>query len=612
MGSPSAVRAIYLVQGDGSFPAYGLPPNSDYLYLQWQQDFQPMENSFHFPNSTWASGRNELYRRARIQGEYDYFIFLDDDLTFDPAKRWKRVARKLLGLLKRLRPLAACRLGLSVARQWRDPNIFEAFETLLLANGSLIATPRDWDHAYNSDCVLSEVDAITQGEHNFIAIHHSIADAVLPYDVTFAEKNWWLCCDKFYHDAAAQFHGRIHRYSNLHVWNQEAREYPRSTEGRYRVVNKVSKAICQPHPGLVPISPSTPLLDSKTAIVVTSIANTTAQLRAIGERRQTSEFRFVLIGDAKSPAVIDVPGAEFLSLDAQLDMPFELAKLLPRDCYARKCLGYLVALQDPKVSVIVETDDDNQPLSGFWQSRQIEQEVDVLEGAGWANAYHYFCQQQVWPRGFPLRRVNDRLGAKHLTGRRRDPDAPTIVPAQQRTCLLQQGLVQHDPDIDAIFRLTHQLPVWFQPRTPIYLSPGLWCPTNSQNTTWSVDIAPLLYLPSFCPMRETDIWRGIVAQRVLWSIGAGVMFHQATMLQVRNDHNLMRDFKDEARLYTMMEPVTETLAALDLGGGYGNLGANLRRCYSALVELGIVAEEEMVLLEAWLNDVAGLMASRSG
>ena len=74
------MNCIYLIQSDSPKIPYEIPEGRDYLFLQWKDEFVPMKNSFHFPNSTWAEGRNELLRRAKEMGMYDYYIFLDDDL----------------------------------------------------------------------------------------------------------------------------------------------------------------------------------------------------------------------------------------------------------------------------------------------------------------------------------------------------------------------------------------------------------------------------------------------------------------------------------------------------------------------------------------------------
>lgn len=77
------MKIIYLIQSNTNQIIYDIPKQSDVLLLQWQNEYQYSSvNSFHYPNSTWASGRNELYNRVDLKN-YDYLIFLDDDLMFE-------------------------------------------------------------------------------------------------------------------------------------------------------------------------------------------------------------------------------------------------------------------------------------------------------------------------------------------------------------------------------------------------------------------------------------------------------------------------------------------------------------------------------------------------
>src|ERR1700691_4694073 len=92
---------------------------------------------------------------------------------------------------------------------------------------------------------------------------------------------------------------------------------------------------------------------------------------------------------------------------------------------------------------------------------------------------------------------------------------------------------------------------------------GACCPFNSQNTTWFKEAFPLLYLPYYCSFRMTDIWRSFVAQRIAWTCGWPVLFHQSTMRQERNDHNLMNDFRDEISGYNNNALICNSLKELN-------------------------------------------------
>jgi len=137
----------------------------------------------------------------------------------------------------------------------------------------------------------------------------------------------------------------------------------------------------------------------------------------------------------------------------------------------------------------------------------------------------------------------------------------------------------------------------------IALMPKVVCPFNSQSTWWWPEAFPLMYLPSFCSFRMTDIWRSLIAQRCLWEMGGVVTFHAPEVHQKRNLHNLFRDFEDEIPGYLNNDLIYNTLAELSLDAGPGSAHKNIRSCYIQLVKDGIFPEQELSLVGAWLADI---------
>ena len=101
----------------------------------------------------------------------------------------------------------------------------------------------------------------------------------------------------------------------------------------------------------------------------------------------------------------------------------------------------------------------------------------------------------------------------------------------------------------------------------------------------------------------TDIWRSFVAQRIVWSNNWNILFHEPTVWQERNEHKLMLNFRDEVPGYLHNREICEALENLSLEPGVKSINDNLRRCYEKLVSMGIMAPQELVLLEAWLEDL---------
>ena len=147
------------------------------------------------------------------------------------------------------------------------------------------------------------------------------------------------------------------------------------------------------------------------------------------------------------------------------------------------------------------------------------------------------------------------------------------------------------------------MPLVFDKRDPIGLVGGSWCPFNSQNTTWFSEVFPLLYLPTHCSFRMIDIWRSLVAVVILSVNDIPLVFHDATVWQERNDHDLMKDFESEVSGYLQNKMIVEYLTSLELPKGLENLSAAMRLCYQKLVHHEIFPEEELEILEAWLESI---------
>ncbi len=333
-----------------------------------------------------------------------------------------------------------------------------------------------------------------------------------------------------------------------------------------------------------------------TFLIITSIAPPdNMALRTYASECPKCNMPLIVIGDAKSPAGFHLDGCDFYSIARQKKLPFKLAEALPEGKYSRKNLGYLLAMKQ-RADVIVETDDDNFPTADFWKERAADRNCRLVAVAGWVNVYRYYAPEIAWPRGFAL----DRL---------RDETAPLGEPIETAHCPIQQGLCDENPDVDAIFRLVHPsaAPLSFGKAGDIALGSGSWCPFNSQNTTWFREAFPLMYLPSWCNFRMTDIWRSFIAQRVAWTNGWRLLFHDATVYQRRNEHDLLKDFEDEMPGYLNSGKICGELQELELKAGTSHIFENMEHCYRVFIKHGLIDERELFLLEAWTSDCAGIL-----
>ena len=328
-------------------------------------------------------------------------------------------------------------------------------------------------------------------------------------------------------------------------------------------------------------------------IVITSIQLPTSSVMAMLSKARHFGVRIIVIGDRKTPNADWPDGIDFVSLPDQLGLDFGLGSKLPENHYSRKNIGYLIAMSRNS-PFIFDTDDDNAPLES-WRTRSLALHARPCIQSGWINAYRWFSDEHVWPRGLPL--ANARHGSA----------VPKIGALADFVSPIQQGLANGSPDVDAVWRLLMDREITFRDEESVLLPTGSWCPFNSQSTWWFPHASPLAYLPSFVSFRMTDIWRSFIAQRCLWALGHGVVFHGPEMFQNRNEHNLLRDFEQEVPGYLANDRIRDILERTTLLAGTHEVSNNLHRCYEALINERVIPGDEMALIEHWLLDVGRLV-----
>ena len=176
---------VYLAQGRSvnlkNFE-YLLTDDSDLIILSFDEPIKPNITNIKAifkPNSTWAEGRNLLLNLARKSGnDYEYFIFLDDDVEI------------VLGS-------------------------FKVFEELLLKYKPMMGVPlcdqiKD-SHRYHKNISVHHpkgFDQIVQAYHKDV-VRDQIA---IPYVTDLDADSWWYTCEinqyltlNYYRGKCAQF-----------------------------------------------------------------------------------------------------------------------------------------------------------------------------------------------------------------------------------------------------------------------------------------------------------------------------------------------------------------------------------------------------------------------
>lgn len=325
-------------------------------------------------------------------------------------------------------------------------------------------------------------------------------------------------------------------------------------------------------------------------IVITSIFNPTEAVISFSE---IDKYQLIVVGDQKTPIDWNCKNVDYISVAQQELLNFELVKVLPYNHYCRKMLGYLKAIKNG-AEYIIDTDDDNIPKVN-WNFPEFDNTFDCIDNdKGFVNVYQLYTKQKIWPRGLPLNLISTQFELEKAL--------------QSKECKIGiwQGLADEDPDVDAIYRLTNDTPCYFEEREPVVLGKGTISPFNTQNTIIRKELFALLYLPTYVTFRFTDILRGLIAQPIMWLFDYQLGFINATVVQKRNPHDYMKDFISEIPMYEhtykVLELVTTAISKSE------SIETNLYNAYVALMNANIVCKEELVTLEAWLNDLNNLKA----
>ena len=120
------------------------------------------------------------------------------------------------------------------------------------------------------------------------------------------------------------------------------------------------------------------------SIVITTIQAPTPSVASMVEKARENGMRIIAIGDKKTPLVDWPEGTEFVSLNQQKKLDYSLVADLPENHYARKNVGYLLAMSRQS-ALIFDTDDDNAPLDS-WRARSSQTAARPSFDSGWINA----------------------------------------------------------------------------------------------------------------------------------------------------------------------------------------------------------------------------------
>lgn len=322
-------------------------------------------------------------------------------------------------------------------------------------------------------------------------------------------------------------------------------------------------------------------------IVITTINYPTKALKKLAALK---DWHLVVVGDTKTPSGWHLENCHYLSPERQLELGFHITEHIPWNHYSRKNIGYLYAIKNG-ATIIYDTDDDTILIHD--QITYLPDQTQVMlykTKEPVVNIYAHFGQPTLWPRGYPLDKIISNKSS--------------LMSDTQP--YIQQGLVDLDPDVDAISRLTQGsgLFTFNQHAKPLCLSVGTFCPFNTQNTIFHRKAFWGLLIPITTKFRVCDIWRGYWVQRLLWDIGGNLCFMPPTAIQERNEHNLMHDFIDEIDLYTKAGDLVNML--ISWNSKQSNLSDRIIEVTDIMAAQGFYREKESAFMRAWVKDLCDL------
>jgi hypothetical protein len=305
----------------------------------------------------------------------------------------------------------------------------------------------------------------------------------------------------------------------------------------------------------------------------------------------------------------------FLSVPEQKKLAEKLpfAARMPFQSFARKNIGYLYAIWN-QAQVVLDLDDDNiliraggQELLKHYSNGvgRINDKTLHVQTVRMDKSYQNKAMNPfplmgpsisgTWPRGLPLTVV--QAEEAHGQG-----DAVRLL--QYPNIGIIQSVCNHDPDVDAIYRLTRQLPVDFSRSSrPLMIPSNLYTPYNAQATLHYPATHWGMYLPMTVTGRVSDIWRSYIVQRLLRELETPlrILYSPPWVIQIRNAHDYLEDMAAEQHLYMRTETLLDYLDSWQASSEATTLPQRILELWPALYERNYVEVDDVLAIKEWLD-----------
>ena len=322
---------------------------------------------------------------------------------------------------------------------------------------------------------------------------------------------------------------------------------------------------------------------------------------AINNIAKLSNWCLVIVADIKTPSkekyldnVKENNGGriKYLSVEEQSYLYPLLSESLSLNSFGRKNIGYMYAIHH-KAKLIWDFDDDNDGIIDVnklgLKNRHNSVEICKQSKQIFLNPYPYFGvnETRVWPRGFPLQFVKDS----------------TTIP---RTCNMThsfevgiiQSLANEQPDVDAIYRLTREVPFNFKhtpdSRCALVVPENMYSPFNAQATLWLPSAFEFLALPVSVNGRVSDIWRSYITQYFIHKKHVKLVFTPPYVNQQRNPHTIIKDLHAEQDLYLKSRQLVDFLRS-----GKAREYSSITEMYENLYVRKYIELSDINFIRAW-------------
>ena len=319
-------------------------------------------------------------------------------------------------------------------------------------------------------------------------------------------------------------------------------------------------------------------------VIITTINKPT---ETVWKHINNTDYDVIIVGDHKTPSDYKNLNCIYLDIPTQEKLFPELSKLLPYNHYCRKNLGYLYAIKK-KYRVIYETDDDNVPYDNFDNILQQDNLQMITEQNNpWINIFKYFTNNgYIWQRGFPLSMIKNN--PNYLI--QNTDKSPSII----------NGLVENDPDVDALFRIicNHSETIKWEKNKSVLIDNNNICVFNTQNTFWlNPDLFICMLIPCSVSFRYCDILRGLIANVILKKTDNYMMYSSPNVIQYRNEHNLISDFKSEYEMYIHNENILDYIG--NDTEDISSVKELLNVIYNNLLVNNVITQNDIDILNVW-------------